>query len=194
MICKILHIFYDIRLEQRVANQLLLFKEAIEGRKLEDKYKPDQKFNPQLVPVSPSYWSEIKVNDPNNLEQTFRSGGSSISLDVYLHKVLLDLSLYEYPPLATSALALLFRHMKPHDELLYTLSKVQLLVEDEDVKMYNKAQIELLKLRNILKDNDISEEEVSDVSESLRIFIKMCTVSDGINLLFFFFFHFSFFF
>lgn len=179
LICKIFHSFFDLRLEERVARQLYHFKSEIERRKQSNLTLEQDKFFPELFEVSSKHWTEIKIQDPSILPPTDGSPIPPITLDQYLHRVLLDTSLYEYGPLTTSALALLFRHMKPHDELVTTLSKVQILVEDEDVKVFYSAKAKLAKLRSILKDNDVSESETGEIEEIIREFIKMCTISEG---------------
>lgn len=87
-------------------------------------------------------------------------------------EILLNLTLYDYEPLVSTAFKLLFRHMRfgpflffffvlkntyfpllsrPRDELVSTLRKVQLLTNEEAVKVFTQVSVDNLSLQELLK-------------------------------------------
>lgn len=92
---------------------------------------------------------------------------------------MLDTSLYQYEPLTTSALSLLLRHIRSRDELISTLDRVQLLTDEESVRLYHHISRQLGKLQQILEDNDISEEDSPQIVEIIKDFIRKCCVDEG---------------
>lgn len=78
-------------------------------------------------------------SDSADLELTpFEDKVSLVEEDEFV-KILLDLTLYQYLPLTKSALSLLFRHMRPNEELYHTLSNVQLLTKEKDVEVFTST-------------------------------------------------------
>lgn len=163
MICKIFHIFYDLRLETRVAQQLLDFKNQ------HTESHTDEQLEPKLAELYPKEWGELEIKVEKH----------STNFEDFLRSTLLDLSLYQYEPLTTSALALLFRIMKPHDELVTTMAHVQILREHEEVEDFYKAKALQHEMQEILKDNDVDEEEMPRICEIVLELILLCCTKRG---------------
>lgn len=124
---------------------------------------------PKLAELYPKEWRELEIKVEKH----------STNFEDFLRATLLDLSLYQYDSLTTSALALLFRIMKPHDELVTVMSSVQILREHEEVEDFYKAKALQRELQDILKDNEVDEEEMPRIYKILLEFVDLCSSKHG---------------
>lgn len=70
-------------------------------------------------------------------------------------RVLLHLTMHDYPPLVSGALHLLFKHFTQRQEVLQAFRQVQLLVSASDVENYKQIKADLDKLRNLVEKSEL---------------------------------------
>ncbi|XP_015202835.2 inositol 1,4,5-trisphosphate-gated calcium channel ITPR1 isoform X12 [Lepisosteus oculatus] len=70
-------------------------------------------------------------------------------------RVLLHLTMHDYPPLVSGALHLLFRHFSQRQEVLQAFKQVQLLVTSQDVDNYKQIKSDLDQLRSIVEKSEL---------------------------------------
>nr|AAC61691.1 inositol 1,4,5-trisphosphate receptor [Panulirus argus] len=70
-------------------------------------------------------------------------------------RVLLHLTMHEYPPLVSRSLQLLFRHFSQRQEVLQNFKQVQLLVQDGDVESYKQIKEDSDDLRNLVEKSEL---------------------------------------
>lgn len=70
-------------------------------------------------------------------------------------RVLLHLTMHDYPPLVSGALQLLFRHFSQRQEVLQAFRQVQLLVSDSDVESYKQIKVDLDVLRQSVEKSEL---------------------------------------
>lgn len=70
-------------------------------------------------------------------------------------RVLLHLSMHDYPPLVSGALQLLFRHFSQRQEVLTSFKQVQLLVSSSDVDNYKQIKSDLDELRVLVEKSEL---------------------------------------
>ncbi|XP_069694590.1 inositol 1,4,5-trisphosphate receptor isoform X4 [Periplaneta americana] len=70
-------------------------------------------------------------------------------------RVLLHLTMHDYPPLVSGALHLLFRHFSQRQEVLQAFKQVQLLVSDSDVESYKQIKSDLDVLRQSVEKSEL---------------------------------------
>ncbi|VVC34830.1 Hypothetical protein CINCED_3A015582 [Cinara cedri] len=86
-------------------------------------------------------------------------GGAALDLDdnggrMFL-RVLLHLTMHDYPALVSGALHLLFRHFSQRQEVLQAFKQVQLLVSDADVESYKQIKSDLDVLRQSVEKSEL---------------------------------------
>lgn len=70
-------------------------------------------------------------------------------------RVLLHLTMHDYPALVSGALHLLFRHFSQRQEVLQAFRQVQLLVSDGDVESYKQIKADLDVLRQSVEKSEL---------------------------------------
>lgn len=70
-------------------------------------------------------------------------------------RVLLHLTMHDYPSLVSGALHLLFRHFSQRQEVLQSFRQVQLLVSDSDVESYKQIKADLDVLRQSVEKSEL---------------------------------------
>lgn len=70
-------------------------------------------------------------------------------------RVLIHLTMHEYPPLVSKALHLLFRHFSQRQEVLNSFRQVQLLVSSNDVENYKQIKADLDQFRLIVEKSEL---------------------------------------
>lgn len=70
-------------------------------------------------------------------------------------RVLLHLTMHDYPSLVSGALHLLFRHFSQRQEVLQAFRQVQLLVSDSDVESYKQIKADLDVLRQSVEKSEL---------------------------------------
>uniref|UniRef100_A0A8C9NQE3 Inositol 1,4,5-trisphosphate receptor n=1 Tax=Serinus canaria TaxID=9135 RepID=A0A8C9NQE3_SERCA len=73
-------------------------------------------------------------------------------------RVLIHLTMHDYPPLISGSLQLLFKHFSQRQEVLHTFKQVQLLISAQDVENYKVIKSELDKLRTMVEKSELWQE------------------------------------
>uniref|UniRef100_A0A8C8EHB9 Inositol 1,4,5-trisphosphate receptor n=1 Tax=Oncorhynchus tshawytscha TaxID=74940 RepID=A0A8C8EHB9_ONCTS len=156
-IIEILQFILNVRLDYRISCLLCIFKREFDES------------NPQSD-GTPSSASQDGNNmtgalDFENIEEQAEAifGGSeeNTPLDLDDHggrtflRVLLHLTMHDYPPLVSGALHLLFRHFSQRQEVLMAFKQVQLLVTSQDVDNYKQIKSDLDQLRSIVEKSEL---------------------------------------
>ncbi|KAK5895238.1 hypothetical protein CesoFtcFv8_011850 [Champsocephalus esox] len=76
-------------------------------------------------------------------------------------RVLIHLTMHDYPPLVSGALQLLFRHFSQRQEVLHTFKQVQLLITSQDVENYKLIKADLDRLRTLVEKSELWVEKKS---------------------------------
>nr|XP_032828348.1 inositol 1,4,5-trisphosphate receptor type 1-like isoform X2 [Petromyzon marinus] len=94
-------------------------------------------------------------------EAIFEGNTESAVLDLDGHggrtflRVLLNLTMHDYPPLVSGALQLLFKHFSQRQEVLQAFKQVQLLVTSQDVESYKQIRADLDQLRLLVEKSEL---------------------------------------
>ncbi|XP_069046498.1 inositol 1,4,5-trisphosphate-gated calcium channel ITPR3 isoform X1 [Lepisosteus oculatus] len=70
-------------------------------------------------------------------------------------RVLIHLTMHDYPPLISGALQLLFKHFSQRQEVLHTFKQVQLLISAQDVDNYKLIKSDLDRLRTMVEKSEL---------------------------------------
>ncbi|XP_056292934.1 inositol 1,4,5-trisphosphate receptor type 1 isoform X2 [Pseudoliparis swirei] len=149
-VIEILQFILNVRLDYRISCLLCIFKREFDEN------------NPQADNAA----SQMPGNlDFENIEEQAEGifGGSeeNTPLDLDDHggrtflRVLLHLTMHDYPPLVSGALHLLFRHFSQRQEVLMAFKQVQLLVTSQDVDSYKQIKSDLDRLRSIVEKSEL---------------------------------------
>ncbi|XP_054879146.1 inositol 1,4,5-trisphosphate receptor type 1-like isoform X5 [Poeciliopsis prolifica] len=158
-IIEILRFILDVRLDYRISCLLCIFKCEFDES------------NPQGDnAVGANGGNNITTQTPGNLdfenieeqaEGIFGGSEENTPLDLDDHggrtflRVLLHLTMHDYPPLVSGALQLLFRHFSQRQEVLQAFKQVQLLVTSQDVENYKQIKSDLDQLRSIVEKSEL---------------------------------------
>ncbi|XP_039652599.1 inositol 1,4,5-trisphosphate receptor type 1 isoform X7 [Perca fluviatilis] len=154
-VIEILQFILNERLDYRISCLLCIFKREFDEN------------NPQADnAASPNGSNNVTGNlDFENIEEQAEGifGGSeeNTPLDLDDHggrtflRVLLHLTMHDYPPLVSGALHLLFRHFSQRQEVLMAFKQVQLLVTSQDVDNYKQIKSDLDQLRSIVEKSEL---------------------------------------
>uniref|UniRef100_A0A8C9TGQ4 Inositol 1,4,5-trisphosphate receptor n=1 Tax=Scleropages formosus TaxID=113540 RepID=A0A8C9TGQ4_SCLFO len=152
-IIEILQFILNVRLDYRISCLLCIFKREFDES------------NSQ-VDLSTSGSQEMPSNmsalDFEHIEEQAEGiFGENTPLDLDDHggrtflRVLLHLTMHDYPPLVSGALHLLFRHFSQRQEVLQAFKQVQLLVTSQDVDNYKQIKSDLDQLRSIVEKSEL---------------------------------------
>uniref|UniRef100_T1HK15 Inositol 1,4,5-trisphosphate receptor n=1 Tax=Rhodnius prolixus TaxID=13249 RepID=T1HK15_RHOPR len=149
-IIEILQFILDVRLDYRISCLLSIFKREFDGT---DKTGIDS------IPIGQKPIDLELIG--SQAEGIFGSCGDCEALDLDGHggrtflRVLLHLTMHDYPPLVSGALHLLFRHFSQRQEVLQAFKQVQLLVSDSDVESYKQIKSDLDVLRQSVEKSEL---------------------------------------
>ncbi|CAG5981948.1 unnamed protein product [Menidia menidia] len=156
-IIEILQFILNVRLDYRISCLLCIFKREF-----------DESNSQSELSITGA------VEGPNNMpgaldfeqieeqaEGIFGGSEENTPLDLDDHggrtflRVLLHLTMHDYPPLVSRALHLLFRHFSQRQEVLQAFKQVQLLVTSQDVENYKQIKSDLDQLRSIVEKSEL---------------------------------------
>uniref|UniRef100_A0A8C4QFE0 Inositol 1,4,5-trisphosphate receptor n=1 Tax=Eptatretus burgeri TaxID=7764 RepID=A0A8C4QFE0_EPTBU len=155
-IIEILQFILNVRLDYRISCLLSIFKQEFE------------KINPHIskssliinlcnCPAGPLDFCNIR----EQAETLFGGSEEACALDLdedggrTFLRVLLHLTMHDYPPLVSGALQLLFKHFSQRQEVLRAFRQVQLLVTVQDVDSYKQIKKDLDCLRLLVEKSEL---------------------------------------
>uniref|UniRef100_A0A8C5JQ63 Inositol 1,4,5-trisphosphate receptor n=1 Tax=Junco hyemalis TaxID=40217 RepID=A0A8C5JQ63_JUNHY len=154
-ILEILQFILNVRLDYRISYLLSVFKkEFVEVYPMQDSAADgtapafDSTSNsPTLLLVHPQL-SRPQGKSSSMLEVDDEGGRMFL-------RVLIHLTMHDYPPLISGSLQLLFKHFSQRQEVLHTFKQVQLLISAQDVENYKVIKSELDKLRTMVEKSEL---------------------------------------
>uniref|UniRef100_A0A8C2UH44 Inositol 1,4,5-trisphosphate receptor n=1 Tax=Coturnix japonica TaxID=93934 RepID=A0A8C2UH44_COTJA len=147
-IIEILQFILNVRLDYRISCLLCIFKHEFDES------------NAQMS-ESPTGSSTLDFEHIEEQAEGIFGGRKNTPLDLDDHggrtflRVLLHLTMHDYPPLVSGALQLLFRHFSQRQEVLQAFKQVQLLVTSQDVDNYKQIKQDLDQLRSIVEKSEL---------------------------------------
>ncbi|XP_017780207.1 PREDICTED: inositol 1,4,5-trisphosphate receptor isoform X5 [Nicrophorus vespilloides] len=148
-IIEILQFILDVRLDYRISCLLSIFKQE---------FDESEKNTADLAMGNKNIDLELIGSQAEGI---FGSSEECAVLDLDGHggrtflRVLLHLTMHDYPPLVSGALHLLFRHFSQRQEVLQAFRQVQLLVSDSDVESYKQIKQDLDVLRQSVEKSEL---------------------------------------
>ncbi|XP_017566428.1 inositol 1,4,5-trisphosphate receptor type 1 isoform X6 [Pygocentrus nattereri] len=167
-IIEILQFILNVRLDYRISCLLCIFKREFDESNTQTDSLPNANANanPNATPTANGDGlNSIPALDFENIEEQaegiFGASEENTPLDLDDHggrtflRVLLHLTMHDYPPLVSGALHLLFRHFSQRQEVLMAFKQVQLLVTSQDVDNYKQIKSDLDQLRSIVEKSEL---------------------------------------
>nr|DBA33817.1 TPA: hypothetical protein GDO54_001448 [Pyxicephalus adspersus] len=155
-ILEILQFILNVRLDYRISYLLSVFKkEFVEVFPMQDSAADG---------TAPAY---DNTNATLNLERIAEQAeamfgvGKNTMLEVddeggrMFLRVLIQLTMNDYPALISGSLQLLFKHFSQRQEVLHTFKQVQLLISAQDVDNYKVIKSELDRLRTMVEKSEL---------------------------------------
>uniref|UniRef100_A0A4W5QV76 Inositol 1,4,5-trisphosphate receptor n=1 Tax=Hucho hucho TaxID=62062 RepID=A0A4W5QV76_9TELE len=156
-IIEILQFILNVRLDYRISCLLCIFKrEFDESNSQSDLSIAGTHEGPNNMPGALDF-----ENIEEQAEGIFGGSEENTPLDLdddggrTFLRVLLHLTMHDYPPLVSRALHLLFRHFSQRQEVLQAFKQVQLLVTSQDVENYKQIKSDLDQLRSIVEKSEL---------------------------------------
>ncbi|XP_063071355.1 inositol 1,4,5-trisphosphate receptor type 1 isoform X1 [Engraulis encrasicolus] len=155
-IIEILQFILNVRLDYRISCLLCIFKKEFDETNTQ--VDGTALANPETPTNMPALDFE-KIEE--QAEGIFGGSEENTPLDLDDHggrtflRVLLHLTMHDYPPLVSGALHLLFRHFSQRQEVLMAFKQVQLLVTSQDVDNYKQIKSDLDQLRSIVEKSEL---------------------------------------
>ncbi|XP_039234425.1 inositol 1,4,5-trisphosphate receptor type 1 isoform X10 [Pipra filicauda] len=164
-IIEILQFILNVRLDYRISCLLCIFKHEFDESNAQMSESPTGSSSQEMPANVPGALDFEHIEE--QAEGIF--GGRKVSLhseentplDLDDHggrtflRVLLHLTMHDYPPLVSGALQLLFRHFSQRQEVLQAFKQVQLLVTSQDVDNYKQIKQDLDQLRSIVEKSEL---------------------------------------
>lgn len=156
-ILEILQFILNVRLDYRISYLLSVFKkEFVEVFPMQDSGADG------TAPAFDSSTANMNLDRiGEQAEAMFGVGKTSSMLEVddeggrMFLRVLLHLTMHDYPPLVSGALQLLFKHFSQRQEAMHTFKQVQLLISAQDVENYKVIKSELDRLRTMVEKSEL---------------------------------------
>nr|XP_017514084.2 inositol 1,4,5-trisphosphate receptor type 1 isoform X3 [Manis javanica] len=158
-IIEILQFILNVRLDYRISCLLCIFKREFDesnSQASETSSGSSSQEGPSNVPGALDF-----EHIEEQAEGIFGGSEENTPLDLDDHggrtflRVLLHLTMHDYPPLVSGALQLLFRHFSQRQEVLQAFKQVQLLVTSQDVDNYKQIKQDLDQLRSIVEKSEL---------------------------------------
>lgn len=165
-IIEILQFILDVRMDYRITGLLSIFKREIDSSHVTSGKTANggRGFNYSLMDHGGEDGGNVSIGEKGiDLDQIGQQAeqifGDEIDLDgnggcTFL-RVLVHLTMHEYPPLVSGALKLLFRHFSQRQEVLQSFRQVQLLVSSNDVDNYKQIKHDLDQFRLIVEKSEL---------------------------------------
>ncbi|XP_053529864.1 inositol 1,4,5-trisphosphate receptor type 1 isoform X7 [Ictalurus punctatus] len=177
-IIEILQFILNVRLDYRISCLLCIFKKEFDGSNTQTDTLPNPNANANAnangnTSGNSTTTATANGDGPNSIpaldfekieeqaEGIFGASEENTPLDLDDHggrtflRVLLHLTMHDYPPLVSGALHLLFRHFSQRQEVLMAFKQVQLLVTSQDVDNYKQIKSDLDQLRSIVEKSEL---------------------------------------
>uniref|UniRef100_A0A8C4WKE8 Inositol 1,4,5-trisphosphate receptor n=1 Tax=Gopherus evgoodei TaxID=1825980 RepID=A0A8C4WKE8_9SAUR len=157
-IIEILQFILNVRLDYRISCLLCIFKREFDESNAQTSESPTGSSNQEAPSNVPGALDFEHIEE--QAEGIF-GGRKNTPLDLDDHggrtflRVLLHLTMHDYPPLVSGALQLLFRHFSQRQEVLQAFKQVQLLVTSQDVDNYKQIKQDLDQLRSIVEKSEL---------------------------------------
>ncbi|XP_054628941.1 inositol 1,4,5-trisphosphate receptor type 3 isoform X2 [Dunckerocampus dactyliophorus] len=152
-ILEILQFILNVRLDYRLSFLLSIFKkEFVDVYPLADAdatTSMEQAATINLQHIGEQAEAMFGVGKGNSILEVDDEGGR-----MFL-RVLIHLTMHDYPPLVSGALQLLFRHFSQRQEVLHTFKQVQLLISAQDVENYKLIKSDLDRLRTLVEKSEL---------------------------------------
>uniref|UniRef100_A0A8C5BNK4 Inositol 1,4,5-trisphosphate receptor n=1 Tax=Gadus morhua TaxID=8049 RepID=A0A8C5BNK4_GADMO len=153
-IIEILQFILNVRLDYRISCLLSIFKREFDESNSQNELSvagvtaegPRALDFEQIEEQAEGIFGGSEENTPLDLDD---QGGRTFL------RVLLHLTMHDYPPLVSRALHLLFRHFSQRQEVLQAFKQVQLLVTSQDVENYKQIKSDLDQLRSIVEKSEL---------------------------------------
>ncbi|XP_033607946.1 inositol 1,4,5-trisphosphate receptor isoform X2 [Cryptotermes secundus] len=149
-IIEILQFILDVRLDYRISCLLSIFKRE---------FDETERSSGDTVSIGQKDIDLESIG--TQAEGIFGSSEECAALDLdgqggrTFLRVLLHLTMHDYPPLVSGALHLLFQHFSQRQEVLQAFKQVQLLVSDSDVESYKQIKSDLDVLRQSVEKSEL---------------------------------------
>uniref|UniRef100_A0A7N9AK99 Inositol 1,4,5-trisphosphate receptor n=1 Tax=Mastacembelus armatus TaxID=205130 RepID=A0A7N9AK99_9TELE len=143
-ILEILQFILNVRLDYRLSFLLSVFK-----KEFVDVYPMADPMETHHFHIGEQAEAMFGVGKANSILEVDDEGGR-----MFL-RVLIHLTMHEYPPLVSGALQLLFRHFSQRQEVLHTFKQVQLLISAQDVENYKLIKADLDRLRTLVEKSEL---------------------------------------
>ncbi|XP_059571831.1 inositol 1,4,5-trisphosphate receptor type 1 isoform X1 [Alligator mississippiensis] len=158
-IIEILQFILNVRLDYRISCLLCIFKREFDESNAQMSESPTGSSSPDVPTNVPGALDFEHIEE--QAEGIFGGSEENMPLDLDDHggrtflRVLLHLTMHDYPPLVSGALQLLFRHFSQRQEVLQAFKQVQLLVTSQDVDNYKQIKQDLDQLRSIVEKSEL---------------------------------------
>ncbi|XP_068013873.1 inositol 1,4,5-trisphosphate-gated calcium channel ITPR1 isoform X13 [Melanerpes formicivorus] len=158
-IIEILQFILNVRLDYRISCLLCIFKHEFDESNAQMSESPTGSSSQEVPANVPGALDFEHIEE--QAEGIFGGSEENTPLDLDDHggrtflRVLLHLTMHDYPPLVSGALQLLFRHFSQRQEVLQAFKQVQLLVTSQDVDNYKQIKQDLDQLRSIVEKSEL---------------------------------------
>ncbi|XP_069368524.1 inositol 1,4,5-trisphosphate-gated calcium channel ITPR1 isoform X1 [Paralichthys olivaceus] len=158
-IIEILQFILNVRLDYRISCLLCIFKREFDENNPQGDNTASQNGTNHITGSMPGNLDFENIEE--QAEGIFGGSEENTPLDLDDHggrtflRVLLHLTMHDYPPLVSGALHLLFRHFSQRQEVLMAFKQVQLLVTSQDVDNYKQIKSDLDQLRSIVEKSEL---------------------------------------
>ncbi|KAM9799161.1 LOW QUALITY PROTEIN: inositol 1,4,5-trisphosphate-gated calcium channel ITPR1 [Syngnathus typhle] len=158
-IIEILQFILNVRLDYRISCLLCIFKREFDENNQQSENAASQNGTNNVSSQMPGNLDFENIEE--QAEGIFGGSEENTPLDLDDHggrtflRVLLHLTMHDYPPLVSGALHLLFRHFSQRQEVLMAFKQVQLLVTRQDVDNYKQIKSDLDQLRSIVEKSEL---------------------------------------
>ncbi|MGH0141734.1 UNVERIFIED_CONTAM: hypothetical protein FKN15_031691 [Acipenser sinensis] len=158
-ILEIMQFILNVRLDYRISFLLSVFKkEFVEVYPMGDADATasiEEAATINLLRIGEQAEAMFGVGKGNSILEVDDEGGR-----MFL-RVLIHLTMHDYPRLVSGALQLLFKHFSQRNEVLHTFKQVQLLISTQDVDNYKLIKSDLDRLRTIVEKSELWVEKKS---------------------------------